>query len=70
MTGVERDNLLRMVYDRIPESWDVAAFLDNVDPSLSYGENRELLDRLLPPRPATEAQIKAVEERGRVGGVW
>jgi len=70
MTGVERDSLLRMVYDRIPESWDVAAFLDNVDPSLSYSENRKILDRLLPPRPATEAQLRSIEERERAGGGW
>lgn len=48
LTGVERQNLLDMVDERAPESWDVAAVLDYVDPSLSYSENKEILDDLLP----------------------
>lgn len=65
MTGVERDNLLRMVQERMPASWDFAAFLDNIDPSLSYAENKEILEKILPSRPVSEAELKSMEERAK-----
>jgi len=75
MTGVERKHLLDMVKRRAPESWDVAALLDYIDPSLSYEENKKILDSLLPPAPISEEELEAREERHRelfrqyIGGV-
>jgi len=65
MTGVERQHLVNMVYERAPESWDVAAILDYIDPSLSYSENKEILDRLLPPALPTRAELESASERYR-----